>query len=58
MAKFENGDVVELKSGGPRMTVTYIREGGGITGTWFNPEGELRWCEFPPEALEKSGDGS
>jgi uncharacterized protein YodC (DUF2158 family) len=43
MAKeFEIGDVVQLKSGGPRMTVTKAEReaahGGTITCVWFTRE--------------------
>ena len=32
----EIGDIVELKSGGPKMTVTEINVNGEIRCTWFN----------------------
>ena len=32
---FEEGDVVQLKSGGPIMTVTYVK-GDTVAVSWFN----------------------
>jgi uncharacterized protein YodC (DUF2158 family) len=53
------GDVVMLKSGGPRMTITRIDEKDGspmICCEWFNPK--LVSSSFPPEALEKWGQSN
>ena len=37
MAEFRVGDVVQLKSGGPRMTITSINEENGLLSTtWFD----------------------
>ncbi len=35
MPKFQKGDVVQLKSGGPEMTVVEVDEKGRVTCTWF-----------------------
>ena len=35
MSQFKVGDVVKLKSGGPKMTVSSIDEDGYIGCTWF-----------------------
>lgn len=58
--QFQLGDVVQLKSGGPPMTVTYVNEKGRVSCAWFNRvEGGIAWEPkhetFPPEALKKSG---
>ncbi|CAG4889074.1 YodC family protein [Paraburkholderia saeva] len=45
------GDVVTLKSGGPRMTVTHVgpvalAEGDWLVCQWFDEQGELRQDMF------------
>jgi uncharacterized protein YodC (DUF2158 family) len=45
------GDVVKLKSGGPRMTVTHVgpvalAEGDWLVCQWFDEQGELRQDVF------------
>lgn len=52
MTKFQVGDVVVLKSGGPRMTVTQT----GLTHsrvecTWFTPEAEIKSAYIADSAL-------
>ncbi|WP_375163870.1 YodC family protein [Phenylobacterium sp.] len=52
--QFQLGDVVQLKSSGPLMTVTYA-SGSSVTCTWFNREGgtfEVKWADFPVAALQ------
>ncbi|MER8979267.1 DUF2158 domain-containing protein [Mesorhizobium sp. M0870] len=51
---FTVGEIVQLKSGGPKMTVVSVHAGGNdsIQTTWFagaKKEGGY----FPPEALER-----
>jgi len=69
MADLKTGDVVKLKSGGPKMTVTRLEEEGYYKGhvkcNWFenNDAGYqvLRTEHFPPTALVKDvgdSDGS
>ncbi|NPT43537.1 DUF2158 domain-containing protein [Paraburkholderia sp. 1N] len=46
-ARFNVGDVVTLKEGGPRMTVTYagpvaLNPGDWLICEWFDEHGELR----------------
>ena len=51
---YNKGDVVQLKSGGPRMTVSEVNEGsGGLTYecTWFDKD-SLRREEFDEELIE------
>lgn len=54
------GDVVQLKSGGPAMTVTYYGPGFSrdtiVTCQWF-VNNEQKSGDFPPEAL-KAYEGS
>ena len=53
----KKGDVVQLKSGGPKMTVTgvgnsFMTDEATIWCTWFDGTKKLDG-DFPPEALEK-----
>jgi uncharacterized protein YodC (DUF2158 family) len=50
MAQFKVGDVVQLKSGGPKMTVEEIR-GDGLLCCWF-AGAEKKFGDFPADALE------
>jgi uncharacterized protein YodC (DUF2158 family) len=58
--QFKAGDVVRLKSGGPKMTVTQIGERALIGGlavwcVWF--DGQKKFEDtFTPEALEVADD--
>ena len=45
------GDEVQLKSGGPRMTVTAIHEGGDVSCSWFDDKGNRQGGSFPQAAL-------
>jgi uncharacterized protein YodC (DUF2158 family) len=53
---FKIGDVVQLKSGGPEMTITGIDSSDGTIGcTWFpSEESEPKKANFPPAALTKA----
>jgi uncharacterized protein YodC (DUF2158 family) len=58
--QFEPGDVVELKSGGPKMTIKWVAtrtfqtiSAGDCHCVWF--EGAtLKESGFPPTALKKT----
>lgn len=53
MAEFKKGDVVELVSGGPNMTVTFVGQ-EEITVHWFGDHNQKsNWDRFPAEALRK-----
>ena len=58
MAQFNVGDVVELKSGGPDMTVTRIRDNGSLRCTWFGKDDKPQYGSYKPEVLKLSGDSS
>ncbi|CAM2195178.1 YodC family protein [Paraburkholderia sp. A1RI_3L] len=50
------GDVVALRSGGPRMTVTYVGPVGFANGDWlvcqwFDEQGELRQDMFAQDRV-------
>ena len=52
--KFQVGEIVMLKSGGPEMTVSQITNNRGtplIRTTWFEG-GELKRGQFPEESLK------
>lgn len=54
--KFEIGDVVKLKSGGPNMTVSYLECDSGIVVyslVWFDSTGTLQGNSFYEIVLEK-----
>lgn len=51
MADFKVGDVVQLKSGGPVMTITYI-DGGKAVCEWFDNNTPAS-STYPVEAIEK-----
>ena len=54
---FSVGDVVELKSGGPRMTVVELDTGGHMITQWFEAS-NLRQGGFLPTTLRKCADGA
>jgi uncharacterized protein YodC (DUF2158 family) len=51
---FKAGDVVVLKSGGPKMTVTRV-EGSHVFCSWFVGTKSEKG-NFPPDALELAQD--
>ena len=52
MAELKVGDVVKLKSGGPKMTIANTKSNpAGILCTWFD-EAEVKSSRFPAKALE------
>ncbi|CAO3453251.1 hypothetical protein [Azospirillum argentinense] len=59
--EFKPGDVVQLKSGGPKMTVQSAGE-SAMTGipfaycSWFDKAGNRKTEEFAPASLVKVGD--
>lgn len=50
--QFKAGDVVQLKSGGPHMTVSSILPGGSADCTWFDEKNEPRHETFLCETLK------
>ena len=47
------GDVVELNSGGPKMTVEAILDDVRIKCCWFDSGEEIRHAEFKKPILKK-----
>jgi uncharacterized protein YodC (DUF2158 family) len=45
------GDVVQLKSGGPAMTVSSITPGGAVECMWFDKKNERNFDTFPRDTL-------
>ena len=52
MKGFEIGDVVQLRSGGPRMTVHSLVSDGEVVCQWFEGN-EVHEETFPNEVLKK-----
>ena len=60
------GDIVRLKSGGPKMTIVSVDEQAGASCTWFDRNGKRHEGVFTlatveafiarPPAAEKTGD--
>ncbi len=50
-AKLTTGSIVELKSGGPQMTVVSYSQYGVCKTVWFDGNGNLREFEFDRIAL-------
>jgi uncharacterized protein YodC (DUF2158 family) len=48
---FKVGDVVQLKSGGPAMTVSRVYESGIVTAQWFDI-GKVRHADFDIATLQ------
>ncbi|MCZ7930926.1 DUF2158 domain-containing protein [Agrobacterium leguminum] len=56
MQEFEIGDVVQLKSGGPLMTINHLNSTGNYTCVWFNTDGHTHSLQngvFKAETLRK-----
>jgi uncharacterized protein YodC (DUF2158 family) len=49
---FDLGDVVQLKSGGPLMTV-YLRPDEYVSATWMDVNNQLNRASFYAETLTK-----
>jgi uncharacterized protein YodC (DUF2158 family) len=51
MPEINVGDVVQLRSGGPEMTVLELPEGGSVYCAWF-VGGEPKSYSFKAESIE------
>jgi uncharacterized protein YodC (DUF2158 family) len=58
MPEFKAGDVVRLKSGGPKMTVTKVGNNGfghpTVWVSWFGEKNKEEGSTFTPDSLEKT----
>jgi uncharacterized protein YodC (DUF2158 family) len=54
-SEFKPGDIVQLKSGGPRMTVSLPDEGYGCQCQWFVGD-ELKTGTFPDKTLQRASE--
>jgi uncharacterized protein YodC (DUF2158 family) len=52
MTELALGDVVRLKSGGPKMTLTEGEKGGKIKCQWFDRNGKMHTADFDAVAVE------
>lgn len=50
--QYDQGDVVRLKSGGPKMTVREEKQDGKILCSWFDRNGKLHSEAFPAQLVE------
>jgi uncharacterized protein YodC (DUF2158 family) len=50
------GDVVQLSSGGPKMTVATLQSDGAgtVRCVWFSPDGKLDSAALPVDVLRPS----
>lgn len=53
MEQLKVGDVVRLKSGGPKMTVYEIDKYKMISCKWFDKKEEIQCLDFTQDTLEK-----
>ena len=50
---FQIGEVVQLKSGGPKMTVSETNDAGMVMCTWFDPKKVLKKEAFDQSLLKQ-----
>ena len=50
---FKIGDVVQLKSGGPLMTITYLWEGNTVSTAWHGYKMKIKKSSFKAELLNE-----
>jgi len=51
-AQLKVGDVVQLKSGGPHMTIDEVRKDGDVRCVWFSGD-KPEHAVFKPDVLTK-----
>lgn len=54
--QFQAGDIVELKTGGPAMTVSSVVNGRVFVDWWSTSSSEFRKNDFTPEQLRRRDD--
>lgn len=57
-SQIAEGDVVELRSGGPSMSVQAVEEDGSVSTMWFDDNGTLRTGTFPISTLRQVDEPS
>lgn len=53
MSNCKVGDVVQLKSGGPQMTVSETNDSEMLECTWFDSSNELKTAFFKSDVVEE-----
>jgi uncharacterized protein YodC (DUF2158 family) len=54
MGNFQVGDVVQMKSGGPTMTINAVNNNGELFCQWFDKDGALKTGHFQAAQLKKA----
>jgi uncharacterized protein YodC (DUF2158 family) len=54
--QFKEGDVVVLKSGGPKMTVNEVYLNGNLNCIYFDKEQNYKVKDFKPDSVKKDTD--
>jgi len=54
--QFQAGDIVELKTGGPAMTVSSVVNGRVFVDWWSTSAAEFKKNDFAPEQLRRRDD--
>lgn len=52
-APYAPGDVLRLKSGGPKMTVVTLEGDDAVACKWFDRNGKLQSDSFPAAMVER-----
>jgi len=52
MTEFKKGDLVKLKSGGPKMTVEELWNDDELKCSWFDKDHKVQHATFSRDAVE------
>jgi uncharacterized protein YodC (DUF2158 family) len=57
-SSFKDGDIVELRSGGPAMTVERAISASTVKCVWFDGSGSLKRDQFAASSLKAAARGA